>query len=75
VQDLTVNLTDITQNSMLAANKLLAASKNLYQTAKQNEHLINNQKLATDNGAAAITQMSSTVSEVANHTSEAALLS
>jgi methyl-accepting chemotaxis protein len=75
VQDLTVNLTDITQNSMLAANKLLAASKDLYQTAKQNEHLINNQKLATDNGAAAITQMSSTVSEVANHTSEAALLS
>ncbi|MGI2116044.1 methyl-accepting chemotaxis protein [Shewanella frigidimarina] len=75
VQDLTINLTDITQNSMLAANKLLAASKDLYQTAKQNEHLINNQKLATDNGAAAITQMSSTVSEVASHTSEAALLS
>ncbi|MGP1831918.1 methyl-accepting chemotaxis protein [Shewanella frigidimarina] len=75
VQDLTINLTDITQNSMLAANKLLAASKDLYQTAKQNELLINNQKLATDNGAAAITQMSSTVSEVASHTSEAALLS
>ena len=75
VQDLTVNLTEITQNSMLTANKLLSASKDLYQTAKQNEHLINNQKIATDNGAAAITQMSSTVTEVASHTSDAALLS
>ncbi|GGQ16452.1 methyl-accepting chemotaxis protein [Shewanella litoralis] len=75
VQDLTVNLTEITQNSMRTANKLLAASKALYQTAQQNEHLINNQKLATDNGAAAINQMSSTVNEVANHTNDAALLS
>ena len=75
VQDLTVNLAEITQNSMLTANKLLTASKALYQTAQQNEHLINSQKLATDNGAAAISQMSSTVNEVANHTSDAALLS
>ncbi|MCL1103301.1 methyl-accepting chemotaxis protein [Shewanella saliphila] len=75
VQDLSVNLTEITQNSILTANKLLAASKALYQTAQQNEHLINNQKLATDNGAAAINQMSSTVNEVANHTNDAALLS
>ncbi|WP_137220856.1 methyl-accepting chemotaxis protein [Shewanella sp. MEBiC00475] len=74
VQDLAVNLAEITKNSMTAASKLLSSSKDLYQTAKQNEHLINNQKLATDQGAAAITQMSATVAEVASHTSEAAML-
>jgi methyl-accepting chemotaxis protein len=74
LHDLTDNLTKITKNSMTAADKLLMASKSLYQTAKQNEQLISNQKLATDHGAEAITQMSTTVAEVANHTSEAAIL-
>ncbi|MGX9463307.1 methyl-accepting chemotaxis protein [Shewanella sp. A14] len=74
VQDLAVNLSEITKNSISAAGELLSSSKDLYQTAKENEHLINNQKLATDHGAAAITQMSTTVAEVANHTSEAAML-
>lgn len=41
------------------------------QTAHHNEDLIGNQKRATEQGASAIQQMSATVSEVANHTSEA----
>ncbi len=72
VKDLTSHLTGITQNSMQAANALLSASKNLLETARQNEDLIGHQKMATEQGATAINQMSSTVTEVAHHTSEAA---
>jgi len=72
VKDLTSHLTGITKNSMQAANALLSASKNLLETARQNEDLIGHQKMATEQGATAINQMSSTVTEVAHHTSEAA---
>jgi methyl-accepting chemotaxis protein len=72
VKDLTEHLTGITKNSIRAANELLAASKDLLQTARQNEGLISHQKLATEQGATAINQMSATVTDVAQHTSAAA---
>ncbi|WP_333609268.1 methyl-accepting chemotaxis protein [Arsukibacterium sp.] len=72
VQALTAHLTQMTQNSMEAAAKLTAASKSLLLNAQQNEQSIGRQKIATDQGATAINQMSSTVSEVASHTSDAA---
>jgi methyl-accepting chemotaxis protein len=74
VKDLTKHLTDMTNNSMRAASELLVASSSLLHTSRQNEDLIGTQKLETDQGAAAISQMSSTVLEVANHTSSAAAL-
>lgn len=74
VKDLTVQMSEVTRNSMHAADQLLTASKNLLETAHHNEDLIGNQKFATEQGASAIQQMSATVSEVANHTSEAAAL-
>lgn len=72
VKDLTEHMSGITKNSIRAANELLTASKELLETAQYNEDLIGNQKLATEQGATAINQMSSTVAEVANHTSDAA---
>jgi methyl-accepting chemotaxis protein len=72
VRDLTVHMSEMTKNSMKAADHLLTASKNLLETAHHNEDLIGNQKRATEQGASAIQQMSATVSEVASHTSEAA---
>lgn len=74
VKDLTIHMSDMTRNSMRAADELLTASKNLLMTAHQNEDLIGNQKLATEQGASAIHQMSATVGDVANHTSEAAAI-
>jgi len=72
VKDLTEHLTGITKNSIRAANELLTASKDLLQTARQNEGLMSNQKMATEQGATAINQMSATVTDVAHHTSAAA---
>jgi methyl-accepting chemotaxis protein len=74
LKDLTEHISAITKNSIKAANELLSASNELLLTAKYNEDLIGNQKAATEQGATAINQMSSTVSEVANHTSDAAVL-
>lgn len=71
---LTQHLTDITVSSKKAASALLDASKGLLQTAGSNEQLISQQRIATDQGATSITQMSATVNEVASHTSEAAQL-
>ncbi|CAM5181293.1 methyl-accepting chemotaxis protein [Alishewanella longhuensis] len=74
LHELTQHLTDITINSKKAATALLEASKGLLQTASSNERLISQQRIATDQGATSITQMSATVNEVASHTSEAAQL-
>lgn len=74
LKDLTDHMSGITKNSIKAASELLAASNELLLTAQYNEELIGNQKAATEQGATAINQMSSTVSEVANHTSDAAVL-
>ncbi len=72
LEDLTQHMSDITRDSINAASKLLTASKDLLGTAQYNENLISQQKLATEQGATAIHQMSSTVAEVANHTNDAA---
>ena len=74
LHELTQHLTDITASSKKAASALLDASKGLLQTAGSNEQLISQQRIATDQGATSITQMSATVNEVASHTSEAAQL-
>lgn len=74
LKDLTEHMSEMTKSSIKAANELLSASNELLLTAKYNEDLIGNQKAATEQGATAINQMSSTVSEVANHTSDAAVL-
>ncbi|OBP16821.1 chemotaxis protein [Rheinheimera sp. SA_1] len=68
------HLTGMTNNSMRAAAELLAASGSLLHTSQQNEDLMSHQKFETEQGATAISQMSSTVLEVANHTSTAAAL-
>jgi methyl-accepting chemotaxis protein len=72
LHNLTNHMSGITQNSIRTANELLTASNELLVTAHNNEDLIGKQKLATDQGATAINQMSTTVAEVANHTSGAA---
>jgi methyl-accepting chemotaxis protein len=74
VKGLANHLTGMTNNSMRAAAELLAASGSLLQTSRQNEDLMSHQKFETEQGATAISQMSSTVLEVANHTSTAAAL-
>lgn len=74
VEDLRKYLTDITKNSIATANKLTLASKHLLLTAQHNEDLMSNQKDSTERGASAIAEMSNTVTNVANHTSEAASL-
>ncbi len=74
VKHLSQHLTQMTNNSMRAAEELLVASSALLHTSKQNELLTGNQKLETEQGASAVSQMSSTVLEVANHTNTAATL-
>jgi methyl-accepting chemotaxis protein len=74
LKDMRDQMADMTKSSIQAANELLIASKNLLTTAHQNEQHISHQKMATEQGASAIHQMSSSVSEVAQHTSEAASL-
>lgn len=71
---LTQHLTDITVSSKKAASALLDASKSLLQTSGSNEKLISQQRIATDQGATSIAQMSTTVNDVVSHTSEAARL-
>lgn len=74
VRNLSQHLSSMTQSSIQTAKQLLSASESLLLTAHQNEDLIRNQKLSTEQGATAISQMSHTVTDVAGHTSEAASL-
>lgn len=74
VRNLSKHLSSMTQSSIQTAKQLLSASESLLLTAHQNEDLIRNQKLSTEQGATAISQMSHTVTDVAGHTSEAASL-
>lgn len=74
LKGLTEHISGITKNSIKAASELLTASNELLLTANYNEKLISNQKAATEQGATAINQMSLTVSEVAHHTTDAAVL-
>ncbi len=72
VKDLTDHMSGITKDSIAVASQLSTASKALLSTAQYNEELIYQQKQATEQGATAIGQMSSTVAAVASHTSDAA---
>ncbi len=74
LQDLVTNLAAITRSSTQTAAELLDASRSLLDTSRHNEDLIGNQKIETEQGANAISQMSSTVVEVSSHTSAAAQL-
>ncbi len=74
VKDLSEHLNTITKNSIVTANKLSSASKELLLTARKNEKSISNQKLSTEQGALSVAEMTNTVTEVASHTSAAANL-
>lgn len=69
---LSAHLNNITLNSKKAASELLNASEQLLKTANLNEQLISQQKIATEQGASSIQQMSETVHDVASHTTDAA---
>lgn len=69
---LSAHLNNITLNSKQAASELLTASEQLLKTANLNEQLISQQKIATEQGASSIQQMSETVHDVASHTTDAA---
>ncbi len=56
------------------ANQLVRAAHSLSNTANNNQKLAQDQRQQTEQGASAISQMSSTVQEVANHTVEASQL-
>lgn len=72
VGTLAKDLQSMIRETVNAANDVAAASVQLAQTAGRNEHLIEQQQSETDQGAAAIHQMSQTVQEVARHTVDAA---
>lgn len=72
VGTLAKDLQSMIRDTVNAANDVAAASVQLAQTAGRNEQLIEQQQSETDQGAAAIHQMSQTVQEVARHTVDAA---
>lgn len=74
LNDLVENWSDITHRSILTANAVLTSSEELLAGAKNNQHLAAKQKNATEQGAHSVYQMSTTVAEVARHTTEAAML-
>lgn len=74
LNNLVENWGDITHRSILTANAVLTSSEELLAGAKNNQHLAAKQKNATEQGAHSVYQMSTTVAEVARHTTEAAML-
>lgn len=74
LNNLVNNWSDITRKSILTADALLTSSEHLLSGAKNNEILAANQKCSTEQGAHSIYQMSTTVADVARHTTEAASL-
>ncbi|MGX5914727.1 methyl-accepting chemotaxis protein [Aliidiomarina sp. Khilg15.8] len=71
VGTLAKDLQSMIRETVNAANNVATASVQLAQTAGRNEQLIEQQQSETDQGAAAIHQMSQTVQEVARHTVDA----
>lgn len=71
VGTLAKDLQSMIRETVDAANNVASASVQLAQTAGRNEQLIEQQQSETDQGAAAIHQMSQTVQEVARHTVDA----
>ena len=72
VGSLAKDLRTMIHETVHASNQVAAAAMQLAQTAQRNEKLIAQQQSETDQGAAAIEQMSLTVQEVASHTVQAA---
>lgn len=74
LQELNRQLNQMTASTTKAAADLMSASNDLLKTSKKNETLIGQQRRETEQGAAAIQQMASSVIEVAQHTNQAAHL-
>jgi methyl-accepting chemotaxis protein len=74
VATMTSKLSIIIRDVSNTANTLVAAADQLARTANNNQRLMRNQLEQTDQGAAAIKQMATTVQEVASHTLNASNL-
>lgn len=67
-------LAGVIRDVTATANHLVKAASELSATAGSNAHLAEQQRQQTEQGASAMSQMSDTVQEVANHTVEASQL-
>ncbi|SFX69423.1 methyl-accepting chemotaxis protein [Marinospirillum alkaliphilum] len=74
VADMTNALSGIIRGVGTTADGLAQAAEQMAETASLNQRLVQSQREQTEQGAAAINQMSATVQEVAGHTVEAARL-
>lgn len=74
VADMTHALSGIIRGVGTTADGLAQAAEQMAETASLNQRLVQSQREQTEQGAAAINQMSATVQEVAGHTVEAARL-
>ncbi|SFC47731.1 methyl-accepting chemotaxis protein [Marinospirillum celere] len=71
VAGMSSQLSEVIQGVTTTANTLAQAAGELQETATRNRDLASSQREQTEQGAAAINQMSATVQEVAGHTVEA----
>lgn len=74
VATMTQQLAEIIKGVSATADTLTQSASQMNETARRNQALVDSQREQTDQGAAAINQMSSTVQEVAGHTADAANL-
>lgn len=74
VATMTQQLSEIIKGVTATADTLAQSAGNMSETARRNQELVESQREQTDQGAAAINQMSATVQEVAGHTADAANL-
>ncbi|MBE0505457.1 MAG: MCP four helix bundle domain-containing protein [Marinospirillum sp.] len=74
VASMTEHLSGIIRGVSTTADTLAQAASQMSETANDNQRLVQSQREQTDQGAAAINQMSVTVQEVAGHTEDAAQL-
>ena len=74
VATMTSQLSEIIKGVTTTADTLAKSAGQMTETARRNQGLVESQREQTDQGAAAINQMSATVQEVAGHTADAANL-
>lgn len=74
VASMTSQLAEIIKGVTTTADTLAQSAGQMNETARRNQGLVESQREQTDQGAAAINQMSATVQEVAGHTADAASL-
>jgi|AntRauTorckE6833_2_1112554.scaffolds.fasta_scaffold02801_2 methyl-accepting chemotaxis protein len=74
VASMTSQLSEIIKGVTTTADTLAQSAGQMSETARRNQDLVESQREQTDQGAAAINQMSATVQEVAGHTADAANL-